>query len=236
MSDAQAGTTPTTPDGSTAGTPGTSGNDSELNAQQKSEWMALKQKAEQFNRMEQDLAASQARAQELERIAYGGGARQATDPRAALVAQAQEQSSYDPVAQLSVQNARENMEIKAELWLANEIQNVPAAKRDQVRALVRNAGYQMSTDYALNLVTDHESKSMAEQLAAAQTEINRLKGARPNGVSPASALPATVSADDGRIRETIKKSDYIAALKQGGDAARALMQAVGSNATRLIND
>jgi len=186
--------------------------------------------------MEQDLAASQARAQELERIAYGGGARQATDPRAALVAQAQEQSPYDPVAQLSVQNARENLEIKAELWLANEIQNVPAAKRDQVRALVRNAGYQMSTDYALNLVTDHESKSMAEQLAAAQTEINRLKGARPNGVSPASALPATVSADDGRIRETIKKSDYIAALKQGGDAARALMQAVGSNATRLIND
>jgi len=236
MSDEQAGTPPSPDDRSNTGTPGTGQDDSGLNAQQKSEWMALKQKAEQFNRMEQELAASNARATELERIAYGGGARQATDPRAALVAQAQEQAQYDPIAQLALQNTRDNLEMKAELWLANQLLSVPAAKQAQVSALIKNAGYQMDASYALQLVTDPEANTLKEQLATTRAENERLRGAKPNGYSPASAVPATVSEDDGPNRETILMSEYIAALNQGGDKARAIMQAVGSGKTKLVRE
>ena len=233
MSDEQAGTPSSQDDRSNAGTPGTGQDGSELNAQQKSEWMALKQKAEQFNRMEQELAASNARATELERIAYGGGARQATDPRAALVAQAREQAAYDPIAQLALENTRDNLEMKAELWLANQLLTVPQTKQAQVAALIRNAGYQMDANYALGLVTDPDSKAVNEQLAAARAELERLKGAKPNGYSPASAVPATASADDGSNKESMTMAEYVAALKHGGDRARTIMQAVGSGKTKL---
>ena len=69
-----------------------------------------------------------------------------------------------------------------------------------------------------------------------EQENERLKSSRPNGVSPAAATPASANRDDGQVQETIKRSDYLAALKRGDDNARALMQAVGTNTTRLIND
>jgi hypothetical protein len=242
MSDAQAGTPPSPDDRKEAGTPGTGQDGSELNAQQKSEWMAWKQKAEHYNRLEQELAAEKARAQELERIAYGGGARQATDPRAALVAQASEQAQYDPIAQLALQNTRDNMEMKAELWLSNQLLAVPPAKQAQVAALIRNAGYQMDANYALGLVTDPEAKTLHEQLATTRAELERLKGAKPNGYSPASAVPATASADDGPAPEKIPRAEYLQVVSRGSqkdatdadrERARALMRAVASGKSNL---
>ena len=192
-----------------------------------------KPKAEQYNKAEAELAAANARVQELERIAYGGGARQATDPRAELVAQLQAQAQYDPVAQATLLNMQETLEAKAEVWLAQQLQEVPKEKREQVAHLIRNAGYQMGAERALSLVTDPESKTLHDKLAEMQAELDRLKTSKPNGTSPGSVVPATAGQEDGGIQETIKASEYAATLKAGGDRARALKIAVGSGKTKL---
>jgi hypothetical protein len=208
---------------------------SERDAQKWKEALVWKQKAEEYNKVAEELAAERARAQELERIAYGGG-RQATDPRAELVLKLKEQAQFDPASEAALYAMREVETTKAELWLANGLLSIPEAKREQVAYLVRNAGYQMSPQQALSVVTDPEAKTLAEKLKELTLENERLKGARPNGVSPAAATPASASADDGRARETIKMSEYVAILQRGGDEARALKQAVGSNKTKLVRE
>ena len=153
MSDAQAGT-PAKPEGeSPAPTPPAQQDGSEKDAQKWQEALKWKQKAEEYNRIEAELAAERAKNEELQRIAYGGG-RQATDPRAELVAKLQEQAQYDPASAAALINMREALEAKAEVWLANGLLHVPDAKREQVAQLIRANGYQLSHDAALKMVTD----------------------------------------------------------------------------------
>ena len=227
-----------------APTPAEPKDGSGLNAQQQKEWMTLKQKAEAFNKLEAELAAERAKTEQLARIAYGG--QQATDPRVARIAQLQEQAQYDPVAAEVLDTKREVLQIGAEKWLSDQMleAEVPKAKRESVAALIRAAGYQMSVNDALNRVTDPETKTLADQLAALQQENERLKNAKPNGASPASVTPATVSAEDG-APQTMKRSDYVATLnaaKADGAPpellarARALKQAAGNNKLRLESD
>lgn len=236
MSEAQAGTPePAKDDSQQAGTPEAAKDDSGLNAQQQKEWMTLKEKAQKFNQMEADLAAEKARREELERLAYSGGARQATDPRAELVSQLQEQARYDPVAAATLMNMRDSLETKAEVWLSNELLRVPENKRTRVAALIRNSGFQMDASGALNVLEDPEAKTLAEQLAEMKAEVDRLKGAKANGASPAAVNPANASSDASRMTE-IKRSEYTAILRAGGPRATELMKAVGSNETKLVPD
>lgn len=188
---------------------------------------------EEANRLKQELDAERARREALERVAYAGG-RQATDPRTALVQQLQEQAQYDPLAQAALINMQESLEAKAEVWLANELIDIPDTKRSQVAALVRSQGYQLSPQAALKMVTDPESGTLAEKLAALTAENERLKSAKPHGISPAAASPSNASADDGRTPESVTVTEYAAILQQGGDKARALKQAIGSNKTKLV--
>jgi len=237
MSDAQAGTPANPPDGTNGGTPGTGQDGSGQDEQKWQEALKWKQKAEDYNRLEQQSREREARIQQLEQLAYGGG-RQATDPYAEALAQAVEAAKYDPVAQVAVSAERRAVTAEAERWLADELLNydVPKAKQEQVKYLVRNAGFQMGVQQALSLVTDPESRTLAQQLANTQAELERLKGAKPNGTSPGFAAPSSASADDGRPKETIPFAEYAARLRQGGDAARELMQAVATGKTKLSRE
>lgn len=237
-----AGTPETKPAVSDAQKPETVKDDSGLNEQQKKEWMTLKQKAEQFNKLEADLQAERAKNEQLARIAYGG--QQATDPRIARLQQLQEQAQFDPVAAEVLDTKREVLQIGAEKWLSDQLleNEVPKAKRESVSALIRAAGYQMSVSDALNRVTDPETKTLAEQLASLQEELNRVKNAKPNGTSPASVTPATASADEGSNRPKVPASEYVNTLRRASQpdateaerqAALELKKAVGSGKTRL---
>lgn len=242
MSDTvQAGTPTPTPDDRPAGTPVAPKDDSGLNAQQQKEYLTLKQKAEDYNKLEAALREKDAQIQELARRAYGGG-QAATDPRAELVQQLREQASYDPVAQATLLNMEDAAIARAEAWLAQRMTNVPDAKRAQVADYIRTKGYQVDETYAMKMLADPEAQTLAQRLAETQAELDRLKGAKPNGTSAAFAPSATTSADDGRVQETIKRADYQAILARGGangasdedrEAARALMRAVGSNKTKF---
>ena len=240
-----AGTPEATPESSPAAKPEAAKDDSGLNEQQKKEWMTLKQKAEQFNKLEAELAAERAKTEQLARVAYGG--QQATDPRIQRIAQLQEQAQYDPVAAEVLDTKREILQIGAEKWLSDQMleNEVPKSKRESVAALIRANGYQMSVSDALNRVTDPDTKTLADQLSELRQENERLKNAKPNGVSPASVTPANVSADDGANPTTMKQSDYLAVLnrahspnanEQDVAKARALMQAAGSNKLKLERD
>lgn len=215
-------------------------------SQFKSEALKWKQKAEDYNKLEAQLKAEQAerqRYQELANRAYGG--QQATDPRAALVAQLREQAAYDPTAAAALLNMEDAAIARAEGWLANQLLDVPAAKRDNVAKMIRNAGYQMGASDALSVLSDPETKTLSERLAEKEAELERLKNAKPNAVSPSSTTAANSSQDEGSIQPTMKRSDYLATLNKASspdatdqDRARAreLKMAVGSNKTKLENE
>lgn len=234
----QAGT-PTQPvDGSgNAGTQQANGSDgSGLNAQQQKEYLTLKQKAEDFNKLAKENEELRARAAAAEQAASMG--HRATDPMTELRSTLQAQAEYDPASKAALVIMRQNELLAAEQWLNGEVASVPANKQAQVAQLIRNSGYQMSAVQALNLVTDPDTMTLQERLAESQKEIERLKNAKPNGSSPASVVPATSNAgeDGGAHPKEIKRSEYIATLQAGGDRARALMKAVGSNHTKLVDD
>lgn len=234
MSDAQAGTPPTPPDDSQkVGTPEAVKDVSGQDAQKWEEALKWKQKAEDYNKVAREKEALEARYQELERLAYGRGAGQATDPTVELVTRLKEQAQYDDVAKATLLNMEMTAKAQAEAWLSGELASVPQNKRANVAALIRNVGYQMSVEQALSIVTDPESEASKARLAQLEAENERLRTARPNGSSPAMTTP---SADDGRHLQTIKRSEYLAILQQGGDRAKELMQAVGNNKTRLVAD
>ena len=237
MSDAQAGT-PTPPqDGTpTGGTPATGGDGSGDNEQKWQEALKWKQKAEDFNRLEAEKKAIEARAQQLEQLVYSRGAGQATDPTAELVAQLREQAAYDPVAKATLMNMEMTARSQAEAWLAGQLISVPDAKRDRVAALVRNSGYQMGVSDALSMVTDPDTKTLSEQLEHAQREIARLSNVQKNGSSPAAAVPSSANANDDSGLKEMKRSDYLARIRAGGQAAKDLMRAVGENRTKLVDD
>lgn len=238
-SEAQAGTSAAKPgeEQQQAQNPAQPADDSGLNAQQKKEWMTLKQKAEDFNRLAEEKKMLEARVQQMERMGVGQGRGQATDPEADDIAALREQAAYDPMARELLRTKTDAALARAEAWLSDATASVQESKRDKVKAMIRNSGFQMSVAEATSFVTDPETKTLAESLEEARKEIDRLKNAKPHGTSPASALPATANADEGGgPAKEIKRSEYVAALRQGGQHAHDLMQAVSENRTKLIPD
>lgn len=238
MSDAQAGT-PAVPAESSPKAENQQANaqdGSGLNAQQQKEWLTLKQKAEDYNKLQREAEELRARLAATEQMF--NTANRATDPMIELRSTLAAQAEYDPASKAALIAMAQNERMAAELWLSDQLLAVPAAKRDRVAALIRNAGYQMSAEHALSLVTDPEAKSLADKLAEAERELERLRTARPNGSSPSTTTPATSSASDsvGASPREIKRSEYIERLKAGGPEARALMESVGSNKTKLVDD
>ncbi len=224
MSNEQAGTPAATPEVRTdgAGTPAApSGDGSGLNAQQQKEWMTLKQKAEEFNKVEAEKKALEARLAEMERLSVSRGAGQATDPMAELRATLQAQAEYDPASKAALIAMAQNERIAAEMWLTNELQAVPESKRSQVGALIRASSYGMSAKDALSIVTDPETSGTKSRVLELEAENARLKelAKQANGSSPAFAIPASAASDN---RDNMPWSEAQSLLKRGGPAAREL--------------
>lgn len=233
-SEAQAGTPTETPETREAETPAVESADgSGLNAQQQKEWMTLKQKAENYNRLEKEKADLEARLVQMERLAFSRGAGTATDPEAERLAQLREQAAFDPMAAELLATKHRQAVLEAEVWLQTELASVPATKRDQVAALIRNANYQMRANDALKLVTDPESDAAQKRLAELEAENARLKAraAQPNGASPAAVAPATSSGVE-NSKETIAWTEALRTLKRGGPEAKALRDQMDAGAVR----
>lgn len=189
--------------------------------------------AEKVNRLESQLQEQQRRFDDLQRQVYGNG-QAATDPDVELVRQLQEQAQYDPVARMTLRNTEMTLKAQAEAWLSQQLVNVPESKRPQVAEYIRAKGYQVDANHALNVLTDPDTKTLQSKLDEMQTELERLRGARPNGVSPSSAAPAVADAGDGKVKETVSPQEYAATLQAGGPRARALMDAVKAGQTKLV--
>ena len=235
MSEAQAGTPAAEPGNSQpAGQVEAATDGSGLNAQQQKEWMTLKQKAEDFNRIAKEKEALEARLAQMERLAVSQGAGQATDPMADEIAALRELAPVDPVARAALRNMEMTARAQAEAWLTGQLMSVPEAKRQQVATLVRNAGYQMGADEALSLVTDPDTKTMAQRLEELETENKRLKerAVQPHGVSPSTTQPAS----DAKVSDDIENmpwSEASAILKAGGDRARALRDKMDTRKVKI---
>jgi hypothetical protein len=228
--EAQAGTAAPAPENSDkAGQDKPDATDSGLNAQQKQEWMTLKQKAEEFNKLEAEKKALEAKLAQMERLAVSQGAGQATDPLAEDLNALREQATYDPMARATLRTMEMAARANAEAWLAREVAGVPSTKREQVEALIRNAGYQIRAEEALRLVTDPDSGTLAARLKELEAENAKLKerAVQPHGTSPATTVPATEAKGSGES-ETMPWSEVQAALKQGGTRAKELRDKMDS--------
>jgi hypothetical protein len=204
-----------------------------LNDQQKSEYMTLKRKAEEYNKLEREKRELEQRLANMEQIAYGGGARQATDPRAELLSQLQEQSQFDPASKAALWALQRAEVANAEMWLSGQLSSVPESKRERVAALVRSYNYQIGVPDALAMVTDPDADATKQRLAELEAENRRLKerAVLPNGSSPASTAPASMTG--ATTEETVPWSDVLRTYKQGGAAALALRNKVDTKAVRV---
>jgi hypothetical protein len=214
----QSGTPEATP--ASANEAAKQGNGQDGSEQKWQEALKWKEKAEAYNKLEAEKQAVEQRLAEMERVAYSGSVQAATDPTAELVQQLQEQASYDPASRAALLAMQESAKARAEQWLIGELLNVPDNKRQKVATLVRNSGYQMPVQSALDIVTDPESASYQKRLAELQNENERLKSRVSNGASPSSAFPA---ADAGSPKsESVPWSEMASTLKRGGSSAREL--------------
>lgn len=187
------------------------------------EALKWKEKAENFNRLQAERDALEQRLMQMERVAYSGGVQTATDPNAELLKQLHEAAPYDPASRAALLAMQEAANARAEQWLLGELLSVPDNKRAKVAALVRQAGYQIGVQDALDVVTDPDAAAYRNRLAELQAENERLKQRTlPNGASPSSAYP---SADAGSYKgETMPWSEMSAAIKRGGEAAKSIRQ------------
>jgi len=213
---------PATPDGG------------ELNATQKQEFWALKKKAEEFNKLEAEKKALEARIAQMERLAVGQGAGQATDPLAEDLNALREQATYDPMARATLRTMEMAARANAEAWLAREVAGVPEAKRGQVEDLIRNAGYQMRAHDALTLVTDPDAGPAAARIKELEAENAKLKerSAQPHGSSPATTPPASEQSPPEQ-EEIVPWSEAQATLKVGGQRARDLRDKMDGRKVRI---
>lgn len=235
MTNAQAGTPAAEPESSpkteTQATPTADGSGDD--AQKWQEALKWKQKAEEFNKLEAEKKSLEARLAQMERLAVGQGAGQATDPLTEDLNALREQAAYDPVARATLRTMEIAARAQAESWLAREVAGVPAAKREQVEQLIRAHGYQIGASQALSMVTDPEAAPLASRLKELEAENAKLKerAAQPHGVSPATT-PLAAGASASQAKESIPWTDAIRVFKQGGPAAKALRDKMDSGAVR----
>jgi hypothetical protein len=212
---------PATPDGG------------ELNATQKQEFFVLKKKAEEFNKLADENRALGARLQQMERLAVGQGAGQATDPEAAEIAALMEQATYDPAIKHLLKLKQESILDRAELWLAKQMAPVPEAKREQVETIIRAYGYQIGAKEALRIVSDPEAETVKQRLAQLEDENKKLKerGTQSHGTSPATTTPATTS--EALDVENMPWSEAQSILRVGGDRAKALRDKMDTRKVKI---
>lgn len=186
------------------------------------EALKWKEKAEAYNKLENEKRQMEQRLAELERVAYSGGVQAATDPTAELVNQLREAAAYDPASRAALLAMQESATARAEQWLLGELLSVPESKRAKVAAIVRQSNYQVGIKDAIDTVTDPETASYQQKLLELQAENERLKSRSQvgNGSSPMSAYPAADAG--GPSKETVPWSEMSSTLRRGGEAARAL--------------
>lgn len=227
---------PVKDDSGNAGTPEPVGEGSGLNAQQQSEWLALKVKAEQVNEATRKVAEKDAEIARLTALAYGRGA-QATDPDAETIQTLKEQEAFDPQSRGVLMGLRSAARAEAEAFLATNLTFVPEGKREKVRDLIRATGYKASVQQALESLDDPAMREKETKIASLEAEVNRLKKQTTPEVqrSPAATPPADADAGAGESLKDIPRSEYIAILNAGGQRATELMKAVASNKTKLTD-
>jgi hypothetical protein len=236
-SEAQAGTAAPAPENSDkAGQAKPDATDSGLNAQQKQEWMTLKQKAEEFNKLEAEKKALEARLAQMERLAVGQGAGQATDPLTEDLNALREQAAYDPMARELLRTKAEAIQARAEVWLTKEVAKakVPESKREQVEEYVRSKFYQVSVDEALRQVTDPDYMALSARAKELEAENAKLKerSVQPHGSSPATTPPASEQASPDQ-EEIVPWSEAQATLKGGGQRAKDLRDKMDGRKVRI---
>jgi hypothetical protein len=166
--------------------------------------MAWKAKAERVNDVERRLVEAEAKLAAAQQVQYAQQAQ--ADPQAQIIQQLRERAQYgdtDAIAQLSIWTLTATQQ--AENMLTKELvrRQVPADLWDTVEGLVRQSGYRMSVEQAVQLARGREVPDLAKQLEAERKrreELERVLNARtvgnPPGGNAAATPPAAMSADD----------------------------------------
>ena len=225
----EAGTPQATPTGSesagTVGQVGADGSESTGKPVDPALAMAWKAKAEKFNDVEgenRDLRARLAAAQQYQ---YG---QVQPNPMAEMVTELQQNAQFDVNARASLATLTLQATQAAENKLTREMvrHRVPEQSWDIVEGLVRQSGYQMPVEAAIQLARGREVPDLAKQLAAERERSAALQkaldgrtvggGASPNG-NPATTTPAAVGGEESPL---VTMEEYQKLPKELRDKAR----------------
>lgn len=243
MADAQDAGTQTPPAGTDptqgGGTPGAGSDGSEPSGKPVDAALALvwKEKAERVNAAEERVRLLEQRLDEAQRQSYGQAA---PDPQVQALAELRQRASYDPDAarelglwQVQAQNLAETR-----LTQALYTEDVPRAIAGRVADMVRQSGYQMSVQQAVQMLAPPENPEVASKLKSMQEENEKLRAQLASQSTRPSAGPAWAGGSGGgavpHAGPTITSSEYAATLAAGGKRAADLRADMAANKVRLV--
>ena len=229
----EAGTSPSAaPVSENAGTGASAGNGSEsgakpIDAGLQRSW-ELKTEVERVNRLEAENNARAQRIADLEARLYQTQA--PVNPMAQTIAQLQEEAAWNPsaAATLSALGVVATQQAENGLTKAMVRSKVPDALWDDVENLVRQSGYRISVQEAVQRAQGKEVPVLHEQLSAKDEEIRRLREALDGKTvgSNGAARPVSLATSPAPVgvsgAEEMDADEYAAIMRRGGPDALAL--------------
>lgn len=200
--------------------------------------MAWKQKAEDYNRL-QDAYEAERKAREQLEAAQAAQFQQQPQSEAAnevLVKLQRDAAAGDYLAQSTLYTLQAAQMTAYQSRLALDLAVVPEALRETVRNIVEQSGYRVSVAEARKQAEDmargKQYGDLEQRLAALEAENKRLKEAsEARGRTVSTAVVPAAAPEPGSY--DMAGSEYRAALARGGPEAIALRRAADSGQKRI---
>lgn len=201
--------------------------------------MAWKQKAEDYNRLQDAYEAERKAREQLEQAQAGQYQRmpQQDEQASEVLAKLQRDAAAgDYLAQSTLYTLQATQVTAYQSRLALDLAVVPEALRETVRNIVEQSGYRVSVAEARKQAEDvargKQYGDLEQRMAALEAENKRLKEAsEARGRTVSTAVVPAAAPEPGSF--DLAGSEYRAALTRGGPEAIALRRAVDAGQKRV---
>ena len=198
--------------------------------------MVWKQKAEDFNKVEKELAEARAALEQARQFQQAQQQQPTDAAQAAYQRVYQDAVAGDPYAQVQLMNLQASQQNAVMSQVAIDLATVPDNLRETVRDLVAQSGWRMSVSDARRQAEEmsrgKQYDSIAARLAALEQENKALKASQEAARRTVSTSVVPAAAPEPGSYD-LTGSEYRATLSRGGPEALALKSAVDSGQKRV---
>lgn len=198
--------------------------------------MAWKQKAEDYNKVEKELAEARAMLEQARQFQQAQQQQPTDAAQAAYQRVYQDAAAGDPYAQVQLMNLQAAQQNSVMAQVAIDLATVPDNLRETVRDLVAQSGWRMSVAdarrQAEELSRGKQYDTLSTRIAALEQENKALKASQEAARRTVSTSVVPAAAPEPGSYD-LTGSEYRATLSRGGPEALALKAAVDSGQKRV---